>query len=470
MQNKFLSILMGLICFGLCSGFAQKPILLQGQVQAQDVAESSWYNSRDPDALYSQIQILEKTVRDLRREVKNQSTELKTAKKENDLLQETVAARDKSISTLREKLSKAKKWGKKTPKTISSISTDPGVADPLTEAQERISELEKQLEERTPETIDPNPALEAELENLRTELATQRLNQTLTREDPIEVKELKALVRTYERTIASLEEELQIATNPEVIETIPSEARPNPDAIKENEVAEPSLPDADDPALDDGELEVSPPVEEAPAPIVAESAPAATLTEPAPEIERNADEWVDEANRLLQRGNIEAAQEAFKAALDLDPFSLRAQLGQASVDYALDDLERAQMKVTSILAMEPKNPQAMGLQGIILWRKGQIRQAEAMLREALAIDNQDAQLYNYYAIIEHAKGRYSEAAEALATAIELNPEHPEAHFNLAVIQVIGPVPDIQKAQKLYEKAILLGSQRDPKFEQALYQE
>ena len=126
------------------------------------------------------------------------------------------------------------------------------------------------------------------------------------------------------------------------------------------------------------------------------------------------------------------------------------------------------MRINTVLEKFPDNPQALGLSGILAWQDGRAKEAKALLDRAAKLDSHDSQLHNYRAIVLHSEGDYLGAEESLKRAIKLNPNHAEAHFNLAILNTIGPAANRTKAQEYYEKAVLLGSQRDPAFEASLY--
>ena len=484
---------------------AEEPILLQGQADP-DPDQKSWYNSRDPGVLNSQIHLLEKTILDQRKALRDQEDtvkyfESKTRRLTKRLEQkaETAVAPEPQIvevpapadAKLRDDLTKARQQILKLEEALSDAQSAPApeaappadtrLRENLTDARQQIFKLKQAL---SAAQSAPAPDAPAAIDNSG------------------HVKELNALVRTYEKTIASLEGDLttlrrENETQQIVIEEKEKSIHSLKAVLKESkrvmrtveptpaaavlpvieEVPEVAKPELDIPA-------VSPPVSApAPAPLavatpeaIQEAAPVEEETPaiedtPAAEPETpSSNNPVEDGFNLLQDGKNDAAEKLFKQVSKDDPNYAKAQLGLATVLYSQDMIPEASIKVAEVLDLSPNNPQGLGLKGIISWREGRISEADELLSRALELDSKDAQLHNYHAIVLHARGSYLEAEEALKESIQLDPDHPEAHFNLAVLNTIGPIADRKKAQEYYEKAVLLGSQRDPQFEATLYRE
>lgn len=129
-----------------------------------------------------------------------------------------------------------------------------------------------------------------------------------------------------------------------------------------------------------------------------------------------------EANQALRAGDVDAAVDAFRRALDLDPLHLPARQGLAAASSRRGDLEGAEAEYRKVLEQVPD---ASGL---------------------------------WYALgqVLGEQGRLPEAIGALERAIELLPEHRDAHFNLGLLQ--RRAGDVAAARLSFEHAIELDPQ------------
>ena len=426
---------------------AAAPVLLQGTADS-DSTSKAWYNSRDPEVLTSQIRLLEKTIQDQRERIRHLESQVGTVKTQ-DLSRKPVK-----------------------PLLQRASAPAPEIQDrsaELTNARRRIIDLESKLATLRYAATNKTPRATPE--------------SVTTAEADAQTRQLKALVRTYEKTIASLEDEMQgyrkeLEAYHSVEEKIkPAVPQPEPNAAPSAPVPiETLLAPTTTPAPSDETTETH-------APAAAETLPALPTgkeTEQANQINplfdadpsenalQSTAERVDRGFTLILKGKNDQAEALFLRVNKEDPEYPRAQLGLATLSYSRDELAGAKIKLSAVLETVPDNPQALGLSGIISWREGRISEAAELLKRAILLDDQDAQLYNYQAIVLHTRGDYLSAEKSLERAISLDPNHTEAHFNLAVLNTIGPMANRTKAQEYYEKAVLLGSQRDPKFEASLY--
>ena len=105
--------------------------------------------------------------------------------------------------------------------------------------------------------------------------------------------------------------------------------------------------------------------------------------------------------------------------------------------------------------------------GVIYLRKGRVEDAYNELTRAVAIDPRNAEAHNYLGIVMSTKGWATAGEQEIRRAIELNPDYADAQFNLAVIYAREKTPRLELARYHYQKAIDLGSARDPQLESSL---
>ncbi len=129
-----------------------------------------------------------------------------------------------------------------------------------------------------------------------------------------------------------------------------------------------------------------------------------------------------QANQALRAGDVDAAVDAFRRALDLDPLHLPARQGLAAALSRRGDLDAAEAEYRHVLAQVPD---AAG----VWYALGSILSEQEQLPEAI---------------------------EALERALELLPEHRDAHFNLGLLQLRAG--DAAGARSSFERAIELDPQ------------
>ncbi|MCF7838740.1 MAG: tetratricopeptide repeat protein [Candidatus Marinimicrobia bacterium] len=180
------------------------------------------------------------------------------------------------------------------------------------------------------------------------------------------------------------------------------------------------------------------------------------------------EERLTQGTRALRQGDLTTARRAFDSVLAEQPTQLTALLGLATCEYATDNFDAADELLSVALMRVPNHGEALGLRAIIRWRQGRTEHAQNLLRRALTADSSNAQIFNYQGIIAHGQNDLPAAAEAFRRAITLDPDHIEAHFNLAVISVMLNPPRKEEARSYYEKAVSLGGEKNEALEELIY--
>jgi Flp pilus assembly protein TadD len=179
---------------------------------------------------------------------------------------------------------------------------------------------------------------------------------------------------------------------------------------------------------------------------------------------------IAEGNTLLRRGDVDGAARIFTAVMERNPDMVGAKLGLAACAYTQNRVDQARTLVTEVVRTDANNAQALGLKGIIHWRDGEYTAAYSSLEKAIKIEPRDSQLHNYMGIVLHAKGRFDSAVTEMKKAIDLDASNAEATYNLSVLLATARNPDLAEARRYYEKALQLGTRRDPSLDSILYEE
>ncbi len=149
--------------------------------------------------------------------------------------------------------------------------------------------------------------------------------------------------------------------------------------------------------------------------------------------------WAGASNnrgiRLLQKGDLTAAQRAFAQAISINPNYASAYYNLASAYADIGDYGQARQLYTQALATDRTFDLAYNGLGYVMIRQGTPEQAIPVLYTGLNLAQDDetrVALWTNLGQAYLAAGRESEAAEALAQALALNPQEAVAHCALGV--------------------------------------
>jgi tetratricopeptide (TPR) repeat protein len=126
---------------------------------------------------------------------------------------------------------------------------------------------------------------------------------------------------------------------------------------------------------------------------------------------------LDEAERALQAGDVEAAAAAYDDVLEIDPRNVDALMGKATVALDGGDVPRALELYDEALAIEPENAEALAYQGALYNRQGDPDRALTQIDEAIALDPGFLDAWGFKLAILAEHDRFDEALgpiEALA--------------------------------------------------------
>ena len=167
----------------------------------------------------------------------------------------------------------------------------------------------------------------------------------------------------------------------------------------------------------------------------------------------------------LAAGKVEEASLSFKRALTQNPESEDARTGLAACHFERGELDVARRLVDEVLEVNDKNARALGLRGALAYRNGDLRDARRILERAIKSDKENAYNLNYLGIVLHSLGRQEAAIKNIQKAVDLDPDYVSALYNLSILLATDRRPDLEKAQAFYERALALGSPRNPGLDQ-----
>ena len=141
---------------------------------------------------------------------------------------------------------------------------------------------------------------------------------------------------------------------------------------------------------------------------------------------------LDDAQRLLNHGQADAALERAQAALRIDRMEARYHYAAAISLAALDRVDEAIESLQRALRFRPSYLEARGNLGILLERAGRIEEAADCYRRVAAAQRQDVNAWNRLGHCARLLGRTAESLEALQQSLRLRADAAATHNELAL--------------------------------------
>jgi tetratricopeptide (TPR) repeat protein len=166
------------------------------------------------------------------------------------------------------------------------------------------------------------------------------------------------------------------------------------------------------------------------------------------------------ANIEAKAGNHQKAIALYEKVLELDPKFAAAYVDLGAAKLAAGDAENAKGFFRKAVELVPDDPTARRKLGMILARSGAYEDAVPHLEKALAEApsgipaKETAETHALLGLSLSKLGRAPEARQHLEKGLALDPDHPEAHKVLAVIEFAAGRLD--EALPHYEKAVASG--------------
>lgn len=170
---------------------------------------------------------------------------------------------------------------------------------------------------------------------------------------------------------------------------------------------------------------------------------------------------------LLAAGQVDQAMERFLRAATLDPAAVDPRVGLAACHFERNEIQPAWNIIQTVLEADPRNARALGVKGALLIREGKMKDARKALERAIKIDPANPYFYNHLGVALHESGRSDDALEQLRKAVELDAGYVAAVYNLSVVLATAREPDLETSRYYYQRALSLGSPREPLMDQLL---
>lgn len=140
----------------------------------------------------------------------------------------------------------------------------------------------------------------------------------------------------------------------------------------------------------------------------------------------------------LQKNKLEAAEQAYTRAIDVDSSSAEEfanRLKRALVLIALQQYDAAQVDATYLLARAPKHPRAQYIQGLIYFQQKKVVEAKEAFDQALPVKESYPQILYYLAALHLLEGEREQATAYASEFYGVAPGNVAGRKLLATIRL-----------------------------------
>ncbi|MFZ5446079.1 MAG: tetratricopeptide repeat protein [Myxococcota bacterium] len=136
----------------------------------------------------------------------------------------------------------------------------------------------------------------------------------------------------------------------------------------------------------------------------------------------------------LHERNLDRAEQEFKKAIELNPYSADAYLGASRVSSERGKYELAATQVARALELNPRISGGKLMNGVALWKLGKLDEAIIELEAAHEAEPKNTQIVVTLGAVKFDKGDLNGATAHLNSALVAAPSHPDANFYLARVK------------------------------------
>lgn len=173
------------------------------------------------------------------------------------------------------------------------------------------------------------------------------------------------------------------------------------------------------------------------------------------------------AEKAFTSGNIQEADALYTRALQESGESVPLMVSLAAVKTRLGKTAESTALLRRALKLDLNSAPAWLLLGMNALEQKNEAEALADLMQAVYLDDRNPRAHNFLGIAAGRKGWSEVSEQELRRAVELNPNYTDANFNLAVFYLGRTPPLAEQARRHYQRALDLGTQRDPVLEAKL---
>ncbi len=160
---------------------------------------------------------------------------------------------------------------------------------------------------------------------------------------------------------------------------------------------------------------------------------------------------LDEGDAALAKGDLVAAEVAFRQALEREPDEVAALYGLGWTLHLAGDRDLARANFQRVTEVAPENPLGWKGLGSVAMAEGNARQAERSFREALTRAPGDVAIRHSLALLELSAGKPDAALATLDALVNEAPARGEVH--LARAQALAQLKRLEEALTAVGEAV-----------------
>jgi tetratricopeptide (TPR) repeat protein len=165
--------------------------------------------------------------------------------------------------------------------------------------------------------------------------------------------------------------------------------------------------------------------------------------------------FYEQANQYLSSGNVKAAADNYRNALQLNPRDPKLRYNLSLALDKLGDVTSERKELERTVELDPNLAVAQNQLGLLALRSGQPAEAEQRFKKTLAIDPKFSEAQSNLGVLYSQQGRNAEAASLFQQAIKNDPKYTKAYVNFGLLMAQqGAFPE---AEQQFRTAIQVDS-------------
>ncbi|MCA1590312.1 MAG: tetratricopeptide repeat protein [Acidobacteria bacterium] len=167
---------------------------------------------------------------------------------------------------------------------------------------------------------------------------------------------------------------------------------------------------------------------------------------------------VKRGDKLKRKGDLEAAEKAYRAAVAINPEDADVKLKLASALLKQRRLREAYDLSYGVAEADRQNAAAFALLGTAMLAAGRFQDARALFYNALKLDRKEALAWAGYGMLDFYENRIESSLENLWQAVFYDPDEPDYVFALA--QVSSRAEKFKQAADSYYRFLEISKSED----------
>lgn len=173
------------------------------------------------------------------------------------------------------------------------------------------------------------------------------------------------------------------------------------------------------------------------------------------------------ANEAFTTKDFSKAAEYYVDALRVEPKNVTALIGLGMTQQRAGRYADSEAALQKALAYEPDNDSAAYAMALTHFKQEKWKDSMTWFEKSLEKQPKNASARHYLGIISTKLSLMDRAEREFKTTLALDPNHGEAHFNLAVLYATWDPPQWDKARESYASALKKGVKPDQSLERLL---